>query len=204
MLAVPPGLNKVIIEESGSFDLSELEGKELWILRAPSKIDRSVLKELSFDSVLNSNDGLSQIESKSGTGYDLLDVSKSANNGGLEMQSLKTLVPDEFGTQSYQLLNNANTKMFILKEHVNIPDITEAAEKIKIKGARKPRKQLENMKLMFTPFGSDTNPVETVVESAVAQNEEATPKQKKQKTSSKTSAKTSSKKSKKKTPDSKK
>ncbi|PVV02418.1 hypothetical protein BB560_003126 [Smittium megazygosporum] len=127
---------KVIIEESGSFDISELSGKEICVLRMPAKFDKAALKNFSFDIEA---DEPTIIETNSGK-YDFLNVSNS--NIGLEMEKFSVMLPDEFQTQHYSLDSVSKKRLFVIKESSELPDLTLAGNRAIEETKPIPRKQL--------------------------------------------------------------
>ncbi|PVU93964.1 hypothetical protein BB559_003127 [Furculomyces boomerangus] len=141
--------------DSGPFDFSEIDDKEIWFMRIPNKFDLNSIKDFSFDKKKSKKSNISSTSSIDGSKYDLIEVSNDSSSGGIEMKGFNILLPDAFDSQEYSLFPQSNSRMFIVKESIELPDLTLAGEKAVIETKPKQRKQLENMKQMFVPYGSN-------------------------------------------------
>ncbi|KAJ2850890.1 hypothetical protein IWW36_001516 [Coemansia brasiliensis] len=136
------------------FELSAIEGKELWLLRIPDNVS---LKELDGLTIKNPKRAQNGVVGKLTSGSNSFQIISSVNGSANEfkaMAEMNLLVPDDDDDEksTLSLLPNRCTKMFSIVEDIEIPDSTKHAQEIL---DREPplRAQPENMKMKFIPFG---------------------------------------------------
>ncbi|KAI9480172.1 DNA-directed RNA polymerase I, subunit RPA34.5 [Coemansia mojavensis] len=137
-----------------TFNVSAIEGKELWLLRIPDNLS---LKELDGLTIKNPKSAKNGIVGKLTSGSNTFQIISSIGESTSEfkaMAEMNLLVPDDDDDEksTLSLLPNRCTKMFSIVEDVKIPDSTKHAQEIL---DREPpvRAQPENMKMRFIPFG---------------------------------------------------
>ncbi|KAJ2450216.1 hypothetical protein EV183_004436 [Coemansia sp. RSA 2336] len=137
-----------------TFNVSAIEGKELWLLRIPDNVSPKELDGLTIKNPKNAKNG---IVGKLTSGSNSFQIISSINGSASEfkaMAEMSMLVPDDDDDEksTLSLLPNRCTKMFSVVEDVKIPDSTKHAQEIL---DREPpaRAQPENMKMRFIPFG---------------------------------------------------
>ncbi|OLY84172.1 hypothetical protein AYI68_g1665 [Smittium mucronatum] len=152
---VPPEFEKVEVSDSNLFDISNLDGKEIWILRTPNNFDSSTLNNLEIDYVKSkkAEKPLFNLKTEKSDGFELFHAGDGEEAGGLEINGLKILLPDQIDTKEYCQAPKSKRVGLIVKEKVIIPNLVDAGKRAKEKTKPLTRKQLPNMKLMFKPFG---------------------------------------------------
>ncbi|KAJ2184259.1 hypothetical protein EV181_004471, partial [Coemansia sp. RSA 532] len=136
------------------YNLSALEGKELWMLRVPDNVSLKNLDNLTIKHPRSASNG---VVGKITSGSSKYKIVSSANGAASEfkaMAEMNLLVPDDDDEDKklLTLLPGKCTELLSVVEDIEIPDSVALAEEIL---AREPyvRAQPENMKLQFIPYG---------------------------------------------------
>ncbi|KAJ2792446.1 hypothetical protein H4R21_006167 [Coemansia helicoidea] len=149
--APPAGFELRTGSVAGAFELSAIDGKELWLLRVPDNVSAKQLDGLKIKHPKSSRNGvLGEITAGAST-FQVVSPAAGDAPEFKGMAEMSLLVPD--GDESALTLLPARcTELLSLTEKIDIPDPTEYARVI---ATRDPpaRPQPENMKLQFLPYG---------------------------------------------------
>ncbi|OMJ25140.1 hypothetical protein AYI70_g1100 [Smittium culicis] len=169
---VPREFEKVKVDKQSQFDVSQVDNKEIWILRVPRNFDPSRLSDLEIKvDELNKGEPLVDFKSNTSDEFELYNSGNNFASGGLEIENLKVLLPDLYDSKVYCQAPNSKKTGLIVKEKIVLPDLVKAGEQSIKENVKRPREQLKDMKLMFKPYGFDSKVVKNSTKNHKATNE---------------------------------
>ncbi|KAJ2830815.1 hypothetical protein IWW50_000036 [Coemansia erecta] len=137
------------------YNLSAIEGKELWLLRVPDNVSLKSLEGLTIKHPKSAHNGVvGKIASEAGK-YKVISSANGSAGEFKAMAEMNLLVPDDDEDAEKSLLTllpGKCTEMLSVVEDIAIPDSVELAQEILARGPSA-RAQPENMKLQFIPYG---------------------------------------------------
>jgi hypothetical protein len=148
--------------------LSDLSGKQVYHITAPSFLPLDTVKELSLSKVMQGE----PILKHKGAQYGIPVDSMNQNDTGE-----KTLFLYDPKTQAYTSTPVRHIQSYHIQRMATLPKRSETEDKV-LEAAQKlvkpPRKQPKNLKMRFRPLGSGEAPPETLGSESEGEGEETT------------------------------
>ncbi|KAE8356572.1 DNA-directed RNA polymerase I subunit RPA34.5-domain-containing protein [Aspergillus coremiiformis] len=136
--------------------LTDLRGKQVYHITAPSFLPLSKVKEISLANVMKGE----PVMKHEGVQYGI--PAESITQGDLGGKSL--LLYDS-KSQTYYTTPNNDIRSYHVQELINLPERPEDNDRV-LEAAKEqvkpPRKQPKNLKMRFRPVGSEYGPPETI------------------------------------------